>query len=194
MPGFLHLVQGEETDRAVVTVTFLRQNVRKITPPVFGPGVTLTAERPTVAQYRELYNNVGGPWLWWLRRIMPDDALRRHLAQKTVHIQVLRVDGEPAGFFETETSYWPDVNLNYFGLDPRFIGRGLGGKLLDAALASAFNGAFGVRAMTVNTCTADHPRALPNYKAAGFVEVRRVQEAWDIPTRLGFVIPEHIKG
>jgi GNAT superfamily N-acetyltransferase len=194
MAGHLHLVQGEVTDRAVVTVTFLRQNARPIVPPVFAPGVSLAPERPSVAQYRALYNEIGGPWLWWLRRIMPDAALARHLAQKTVSIQVLRVNGEAAGFFETESTAWPDVNLNYFGLDQRFIGRGLGSKLLNAALASTFNGAFGVRGMTVNTCTADHPRALPNYKAAGFVEVRRVQEVWDIPRRLGFTIPEHVRG
>jgi hypothetical protein len=48
--------------------------------------------------------------------------------------------------------------------------------------------------MTVNTCSADHPRALPNYIAAGFREVRRVREAWDIPVRLGLAIPENLRG
>ena len=51
----------------------------------------------------------------------------------------------------------------------------------------------GLRGMTVNTCTADHPRALPNYKAAGFVEVRRVREVWDIPKRLGLDVPARLK-
>jgi hypothetical protein len=49
------------------------------------------------------------------------------------------------------------------------------------------------RRMTVNTCTADHPRALPNYLAAGFVEIRRVREVWDIPRRLGLRIPDHLR-
>jgi hypothetical protein len=48
--------------------------------------------------------------------------------------------------------------------------------------------------MTVNTCSADHPRALPNSLAAGFSEVRRVREVWDIPRRLGMNIPEHLRG
>jgi hypothetical protein len=52
----------------------------------------------------------------------------------------------------------------------------------------------GLRGMTLNTCTADHPRALPNYLAAGFREVRRVQETWDIPRRLGLQVPEHLRG
>jgi hypothetical protein len=47
--------------------------------------------------------------------------------------------------------------------------------------------------MTGNTCTADHPRAVPGYLAAGFVPVRRVREVWDVPTRLGLDIPEHLR-
>jgi GNAT superfamily N-acetyltransferase len=107
---------------------------------------------------------------------------------------VLRVKGAVAGFFETDASHWPDVNLNYFGLMPGVIGRGLGRTLLDAAVDSVFLGSTGLRGMTVNTCSADHPRALPNYIAAGFREVRRVREAWDIPVRLGLAIPENLRG
>jgi GNAT superfamily N-acetyltransferase len=86
------------------------------------------------------------------------------------------------------------VNLNYFGLREAFIGRGLGGVLLDAAVDSVFKGAMGMVGMTVNTCTADHPRALPNYLAAGFREYRRVREEWDIPVRLGLSVPAHVRG
>jgi GNAT superfamily N-acetyltransferase len=106
---------------------------------------------------------------------------------------VLRLGGEVAGFFETDTSPWPDINLNYFGLKPDFIGQGLGRVLLDLAVDTVFAGALGLRGLTLNTCTADHPRALPNYLAAGFREVRRVREVWDIPTRLGLTIPGHLR-
>jgi GNAT superfamily N-acetyltransferase len=186
---------GEPADRAVVVVTFLRMEHRKFgKSQVFPEGATLAHESLNVAQYRHLYNNVGGPWLWWLRRVMPDELLARHLASPTVSIQVLRFNGEVAGFFETETSGWPDVNLNYFGLMPGMIGKGLGAPLLAAAIDSVFIRGSLVRAMTVNTCTADHPRALPNYLAAGFKEVRRVREVWDIPRRLGLTVPEHLRG
>jgi hypothetical protein len=47
--------------------------------------------------------------------------------------------------------------------------------------------------VTVNTCTADHPRALPNYLAAGFQVIRTVREIWDVPNRLGLVIPARLK-
>jgi len=83
--------------------------------------------------------------------------------------------------------------LNYFGLMPGMIGRGLGRALLAAAVDGVFAEGSPLRGMTVNTCTADHPRALPNYKAAGFVEVRKVREVWDIPKRLGLEVPERLK-
>lgn len=186
---------GEAFDRAVVTVVFLRMDRRPARPRVaLPPGVTLQAQRLGLAEYRALYNEIGAPWLWWLRRVMPDALLERHLANRAIATQLLRVDGEVAGFFETDAGHWPDVNLNYFGLRPKFIGRGLGAVLLDAAIDSVFVGASGLRGMTLNTCSADHPRALPNYLAAGFHETRRVREVWDIPVRLGLTVPEHLRG
>jgi GNAT superfamily N-acetyltransferase len=188
------LAPGEQADRIAVIVTFLRLNARKPAPPtVFPPGVTLTSERLGVDAYRQIYNEVGAPWLWWLRRLMPDDLLARHLTSPSLTIKILRVNGDIAGFFETDATPWPDVNLNYFGLLPGFIGQGLGALLLAAAIDSVFIEASPLRGMTVNTCTADHPRALPNYLAAGFVETRRVREIWDIPRRLGLVVPEHLR-
>lgn len=186
---------GEAFERAVVTVVFLRMNQRPARAVVsLPPGVSLRIEKLDVAAYRALYNEIGQPWLWWLRRVMPDDLLARHLARSAISIHMLRVDGEVVGFFETDSSPWPDVNLNYFGLKPGMIGRGLGRLMLDAAVDSVFLGAVGLRGMTLNTCSADHPRALPNYLAAGFRETRRVQETWDIPCRLGLHVPEHLRG
>jgi GNAT superfamily N-acetyltransferase len=185
---------GEAFDRAVVTVVFLRMNKRPARPAaVFPPDIVLRTEKLALEEYRALYRDIGGPWLWWLRRIMPDALLARHLASPSVAVHVLRVDGKVAGFFETDASPWPDVNLNYFGLMPDFIGKGLGKIMLDAAVDSVFLGTIGLRGMTLNTCTADHPRALPNYLAAGFREVRRLQEVWDIPCRLGLTVPEHVR-
>jgi GNAT superfamily N-acetyltransferase len=186
---------ADPTDRAIVTVVFLRMNQPpQAARPVFPEGAELRAERLGVAAYRALYDRVGAPWLWWLRRIMPDETLARHLASPTVAIQVLYRNGQPVGFFETDAGPWPDVNLNYFGLVPEAIGQGLGRVLLAAAVNSVFNAASALRGMTVNTCSADHKNALPNYLAAGFSEVRRVREVWDIPRRLGLTVPEHLRG
>ena len=100
--------------------------------------------------------------------------------------------GEPAGFYELDRRNRPVVNLSYFGLLPHAIGRGMSRALLRHAVEAAWAGG-GTRAMTVNTCTADHPRALPNYIAAGFRPVRAVREVWQVPARLGLPIPERLK-
>lgn len=193
--GYAQPPSGEPTERANVTVVFLRMSAPPLRPPVrLPPGVSIRRERIGLEDYRQLYNEVGGPWLWWLRRVMPDKVLDKHLASSTVGVHLLRVKGEVAGFFELDAGYWPLVNLNYFGLRLPFIGRGLGGLLLDYAVDEVFSSTSPLRGMSVNTCNADHPRALPNYLAAGFSEYRRVQEAWDIPVRLGFKIPDHLKG
>ncbi|MDE2238660.1 MAG: GNAT family N-acetyltransferase [Rhodospirillales bacterium] len=198
MPDILDYARpapGEPTERAIITVVFLRMMNRPNRPRAMLPeGAVVVQERPNLAQYRALYNEVGEKWLWWLRRVMPDHLLEKHLASSSVAVHVLRVDGEVAGFFELDANYWPCVNLNYFGLMPGFIGRGLGKPLLDLAVDRVFEGATALRGMSVNTCNADHPRALPNYLDAGFTEYRRAQERWDIPVRLGFTIPEHLRG
>jgi GNAT superfamily N-acetyltransferase len=84
------------------------------------------------------------------------------------------------------------VNLAYFGLMPWMIGKGLGQAFLRDAVDTAWGA--GARAVTVNTCTADHPRALPTYIASGFAPVRTLRETWPIPVRLGLTVPEHLRG
>ncbi|HQT84020.1 MAG: GNAT family N-acetyltransferase [Acidiphilium sp. 37-64-53] len=184
---------GEAIDRVIVTVTFMRLDRKP--PVVWHPlpagAVIEPARRLDVSTYRALYDRVGQPWLWWLRRMMPDDMLAHLLADPAIAVHVLNYNGEPAGFFELDATYWPDINLSYFGLLPQAIGQGLGFSLLGAAIDRVFAGP--VRGMTVNTCTADHPRALPNYRRAGFRITRQVNEVWDIPQRLGFTIPDHLR-
>jgi GNAT superfamily N-acetyltransferase len=179
--------------RVSVAVTFLRMNER---PTAFAPSLpdnaTVTHLRaPSNEVYRDLQKNVGGPYLWWLRRVMPDAQLTTVLRNPQLGIHLLTVDGETAGFYELDATPWPIVNLNYFGLMPHAIGKGLGYAFLQHALANAWSGP--IRGMTVNTCTADHPRALPTYERAGFRRMKTITEVWNIPNQLGFTIPDHLK-
>jgi GNAT superfamily N-acetyltransferase len=176
-----------------VTVTFLRMDCAPSEPAPELPEGFSVRRLPVcpVALYRQLYNNVGGPWLWWLRRVMADRDLARHLARRAISIHLAEMGGEVVGFYELDTGHWPAANLSYFGLLPDAIGRGLGRAFLRHAVDTAFG--MGARVMTVNTCTADHPRALANYKRVGFREIRKVDEVWDIPRRLGLVVPAHMQ-
>ncbi len=183
----------ESVERVGVTVTFLRLDAPPAGPaPGFPSGAEVRA-RPdcTVAEYRALYDGVGEDYCWWLRRVMPDHEIEALLRAPAVVIHVLYVDDRPAGFHELDRSPWPVININYFGLLPHAIGLGLGRAFLRHAIDTAFG--FGAKALTVNTCTADHPRAMPNYLRAGFRRVRAVEEVWQVPTRLGLRIPRQLR-
>ena len=182
----------QPTTRVGVRVTFLRMEERTPAPrPLPADTDLVRLAAPTVPFYRYLYGTVGGPYVWWLRRALGDEQLLAILRHPGVSVHVLYRGGEPAGFFELDASGRPVVNISYFGLTPAATGIGLGTAFLGAAIDAAW--AEGARAITVNTCTADHPRALPNYLRAGFQRVRAVDEVWDVPNRLGLQIPAHLR-
>jgi hypothetical protein len=191
----LQIVVGEEirgmepVARVAVTVTFLRMDREPAgSAPALPTGYRVArVASPTIGFYRYLYNTVGEDYVWWLRRTMPDNDLARLLRDPRVSIHVLYGGGEPAGFFELDARGGHDVNLSYFGLMPHAIGIGAGFPFLRHSIDVAWQQA--PRGMTVNTCTADHPRALPTYLRAGFRSVRQVREIWDVPLRLGMRIP-----
>ncbi|HET6182519.1 MAG TPA: GNAT family N-acetyltransferase [Acetobacteraceae bacterium] len=183
----------EPVARVVVTVTFLRMDQRPAEPaPALPPFCQLQRVAAcTTGFYRYLYDTVGADYVWWLRRTLSPADLSRLLRDPAISVHVLYSGGEPAGFFELDSNVWPDVNLSYFGLLPHAVGTGIGYPFLRRAVDYVWE--QGARGMTVNTCTADHPRALPTYLRAGFRPLRRVRETWDVPLRLGLKIPEHLR-
>ncbi len=186
------MTAAEPCVRVGVTVTFLRMDQPPAEPaPAFPQGVHVAA-RPncSVAEYRGIYNAVGNAHVWWLRRVMPDAELERHLRHPQVGVSLLIAGTAPLGFYELDWRGMPAVNISYFGLLAPAIGRGMGRALLRHAVEAAWR--LGARSVTVNTCTADHPQALPNYLRAGFVPVREVREEWHVPAKLGLSIPRHL--
>ncbi len=183
----------EAVTRVGVTVTFLRMDHAPLAPPPAMPqGVSVArVAAPTVAFYRYLYDTVGADYVWWLRRTMPDQELADLLRHPKLSLHVLYQGGAPAGFYELDARVAPDINLSYFGLLPHVIGSGLGGRFLRHAVQQVWNAA--PRGMTVNTCTADHPRALPTYIKTGFRPLRAVKEVWNVPNRLGLRIPDALR-
>jgi GNAT superfamily N-acetyltransferase len=127
---------------------------------------------PGVALYRELYDRVGRPWLWFERRLLSDDDLGRLLAGPRHEVQIARHKGELVGYFEFE-----DNEIAFFGLTPEYIGKRIGPWLLDRAIARAFE--RGSTKIILNTNNLDHPKALGVYRRAGFRVVRA--EARDLP-------------
>jgi GNAT superfamily N-acetyltransferase len=175
-----------------VTVTYLKMTAPQARPPVPMPLerlALLRAENCTVGFYRFLYNGVGEPWLWDMRRTLSDNALGELIRDPNIIIDVAYVAGVPAAFFELDLRQPEIANIAYFGAMPEFIGRRIGPWLLDVALRICW-AAPGVTHVTVNTCTFDHPKALPLYQRAGFQPIRRDTRLVDDP-RLTGVLPRH---
>jgi len=76
------------------------------------------------------------------------------------------VEGTPAGYAELEKQEDGAVRILCFGLLPRFIGQGLGARLLSDAVTRAWE--MDADRVWLRTCNHDHPHALPNYQARGF--------------------------
>lgn len=184
----------EPVTRIAVDVTFLRMDAppEGTAAPLPNGASVVRLARCSVPFYRYLYDTVGRDWVWWLRRTVPDAEIAGLLARPDISVHVLYQGGEPAGFYELERRGGDQgTNLAYFGLMPHAIGHGVGRALLRHAVDAAW--AEQPRVVTVNTCTADHPRALPNYVAAGFRVLRTVREVWPVPVRLGLPIPERLR-
>jgi GNAT superfamily N-acetyltransferase len=159
-------------------VTFLQMtgppSVPALPPPCAGLEVRL-ARSPTVSFYRYLYGTIGADWTWVMRQLLCDDELRQILEHPAVEVNVLWLDGVPAGLAELDRREKPDIELAYFGLLPDFIGQGLGRWLLDWTIRHAWRAA--PRRLWVHTCDLDHPRALRVYEKSGFrVYDRRIEQ------------------
>jgi GNAT superfamily N-acetyltransferase len=122
------------------------------------------AELPSPELSRMLYTAVGGDWYWTDRLDWSWDRWQEWLARPEVETWVGWVRGTPAGYAELERQD-DSVELTCFGLLPAFIGRGLGPRLLDAALRRAW--ALGPRRVWVHTCSLDGPAALRTYQRRG---------------------------
>lgn len=152
--------------RREVVVSFLERDLAASPAPQALP---FTLERIAASDAATvsaaMYRAVGGPWHWTDRRDWTPAEWAASVTGDDVEVWVAKVDGEIAGYFELH----PDgdaVELKYFGLLPSWTGRRLGAPLLEAAIARA--AASGKARMTLNTCTLDHPSALPNYRKRGF--------------------------
>ncbi len=121
---------------------------------------------------RFLYTLVGADWSWRDKLGWSDDQWRTYAEDERLRTFVAYFDGTPAGYYELLRD-GEEIQIAYFGLVPRFIGRGFGGALLTHALQTAWS--MGPKRVWVHTCTRDHTAALANYLARGMT-VFRVEE------------------
>lgn len=158
------------------TVTFLEmtsQPSHRVQPPANLRLALLRAHKPTPHFYRYLYFHVGNQFNWEMRLRLNDAALLEKIHAPKTEIHVLYLDGVPAGFYEINRANPAVTDLAYFGIMGHAIGLKLGKWFLSAAIHACWEN--GPDKITVNTCTLDHPAALPLYQKMGFVPVRRAK-------------------
>lgn len=164
---------GTELD---YTVTYLEMTEPPAYPqphlPANLPAALLRAEAPPAWYFMALYDAVGRDYAWEDLHEREAADLAGWLADPAVALWTLMGAGWPHGFFVLDERGGDVTDLTFFGLVPEAIGRGLGTYLLRTAVHTAWARA-GLRRMTVNTCTLDHPRALQTYQKNGFSPVRR---------------------
>ena len=166
---FAHQPPPRADGRLPITITYLEMVPRDWTRRGRAPDIDVILERiaaPTAAFYRELYDRVGRPWLWYERRLLSDAALQALLDQPGHELHVARHDGSLVGYIELAGD-----DLAFFGLTLAYVGCRIGPWLLDRAVERAF--ARGTTRLTLNTNTLDHPKALETYRRAGFQVTRR---------------------
>jgi GNAT superfamily N-acetyltransferase len=134
----------------------------------------MRAEKPPVHYSRYLYETVGADYVWVDRHRISDAELASVTHDDAWETYVLFCDGWPAGYFELDCRHMPDVGLAYFGLFPEATGRGLGRYLLSQAIRSAWS--HNPKRVHVETCTLDHPAALPLYQKMGFAPYKQVDK------------------
>lgn len=158
------------------TVTFLEMHEKPSTEPEQIPGTEfILHQKPIdVNRYREYYYGVGEKHNWLDRMVMHDEELSQKINADNIEIFLFKVNNETAGYIEFIKDQ-KFTEILYFGLMPAFIGKGLGKYFLQWVIAKAWS--YNPEWIQLNTCTLDHPNALPNYKKAGFKEVRtEIQE------------------
>ena len=168
-------------------VTYLEMAARPKLKPL--PASTLRLKSwPDIqpSQYRELFRRVGGRWLWFSRLAMDDAALRASIGE--VHAVMDRA-GVEVGLIELGFREPGECLIAFLGLVPELAGKGHGDWLFAQTLALAWR--KGVERVRVNTCTLDHPAALPAYLKAGFCAYKRAFEHFADP-RLAGLLPDDI--
>jgi GNAT superfamily N-acetyltransferase len=138
------------------------------------------------AKYRLLFERVGGRWLWYSRLAMDDAALLANAGE--VHAVIDR-QGVEVGMLELDFRQEGECLIRFLGLVPELAGRGQGEWLFAQTLALAWRA--GVRRVHVNTCSLDHPAALPSYMKAGFKAYKRAFESFPDPRLVG-LLPENV--
>ncbi len=168
---------AERLEPIPVTVTFLEMKKPPASyahVPMNRSVALIKTRNMPLHYYRYLMDRVGRKWHWVNALRLSDEELAAGLASPGRDVRVLYLDGAPAGFFDLKPHLPETVELAYFGIMEHALGQRIGRWFLGAAIDAAWSTAPDT--VTVQTCTLDHPAALPLYQKLGFSPVGQSRE------------------
>jgi ribosomal protein S18 acetylase RimI-like enzyme len=159
---------NSEQEKLPETTTYLEMHSPSELIPVIKNKQNLDVRRineNTADLGKFLYNEIGEEWIWIDRLPWSREEWQQYYDQEKIQLWVGYCDEQIAGYFELENCNDGDVEITYFGLMSGFIGKGLGGLLLTAAIEKAWS--FSATRVWLHTSSRDHANALNNYQARG---------------------------
>jgi GNAT superfamily N-acetyltransferase len=119
-----------------------------------------------------MYAQIGAPWHWVDRRDWSERQWQEWVASPGYWLGLVEREGQPVGYAELVGA----TEIGFFGIDAQAVGVGLGRWLLTDVVRRALARPT-TTALTVHTCSLDHPAALANYTARGF-SIERTETEW----------------
>lgn len=170
------------TRRVAVTVTHLELPFATDLRPSPSAGDAVVLQRvegvKAASVASAMYREVGAQWHWRDRLAWTEVEWAGAMNRDGAELWTLEDGSHTIGYFELGRE--DDViEIKYFGLTARGLGRKLGGWLLTKAVERAWE--LGAARVVLTTCTLDSPAALPNYLARGFRPVRVEHQEREIP-------------
>jgi GNAT superfamily N-acetyltransferase len=139
--------------------------------------------------HRQLYRDVGTPWLWAGLIAKTEADIAAYLARPDV-LSFAAFDGDkPIALLDLDTAQKEatetGVEVAYFGFIPSHTGKGAGAWLMaEAVRITAENGA---NRLWLHSCNFDHPGAVAFYVRQGFRIYAQGFEIMDDPRHHGLI-------
>ena len=135
------------------------------------------------ARYREIFRQIGAPWLWFSRLKMAQAEVMAILDDPANQAFIVSQGGRDIGLCEVDCRNEKQAELAYLGLIPQACGQGFGRIMMDHALDCVIARSIG--RLIVHTCQMDDPRAAGFYRLCGFVPYQLALEVMDDPLAIG---------
>lgn len=156
-------------------------------------GLSLAESTPDWRFSRQMYWDVGGPWIWGDRRGFSDQQWQDYTSLNAFRqFRLFLGDGRVGGYAETSVNPESgEATLEYFGLLPIAVGQGAGPAFLSQIIGHLWDA--GARRLRVSTCTLDHPSAFRVYCRNGFARLSSHNETVTNALKARIISPEEFQ-